>query len=68
MGILANLGDAANGCKADADTPQGQDTATGAVEDSKGGKVRRSGPGLGPRASRSGVEEGEPPRENRPGQ
>ena len=67
MGILASPGEAANSCEADADPTQGQNAAAGVVEDRQGGRVNRSSPGPSQRLSGSGVDEGEPPREDRPG-
>lgn len=67
MGMLASPGDAANGCEADADPTQGQNAVAGVVADRQGGRVNRRSPGPRPRLSGSGVDEGEPPREERPG-
>jgi hypothetical protein len=68
MGILASLEDTANGCEADEDTPQGQNAAAWAVADRPEGKGNHRGLGLGPQSSRSGVDEGEPLRAERPAQ
>jgi hypothetical protein len=68
MEILASLGEAANSCAAGEDSPGGQKATAGAVADRSGGRGNRRSPGLGRRLSRSGVDEGEPPRAERLGQ
>lgn len=52
MGILASPGDVANGCAANEDPTQGQQAAARTVADRQGGRVKRSGVGLGQHSSR----------------